>query len=68
MASRKSAVLHKVHAREITIFKIANRKGYAAICRQHLTEGRSVPQAYARLIKSCSRKGLGLPENPPAAR
>jgi hypothetical protein len=38
------------------VFKIKNRKGYAAICANHLTEGRSVAQACDRMLKALQRK------------
>jgi hypothetical protein len=40
---------------KITIFKIKNRSGYAAICKEHLTEGRSKEQALARMNKALKR-------------
>lgn len=42
-------------AKKVTIFKIKNRSGYAAICKQHLTEGRSKQQAMARMAKALKR-------------
>ena len=72
MAMRRSAkrrVLKKLGLRDVTVFRIANRRGYAAIARNNLTEGRSIPQAYARLVKACRRRGYELPEGRlPAAR
>lgn len=62
----KAKTLKPLHSRDITIFKIANRAGYAAIARNCLTEGRSIPVAYARLIKACRRKGLQAPEKIPS--
>ena len=41
--------------KKITVFKIKNRSGYAAICREHLTEGKSKEQAQARMIKALKR-------------
>ena len=40
---------------KITVFKIKNRSGYAAICKEHLTEGRSKEQALARMNKALKR-------------
>jgi len=40
---------------KITVFKIKNRSGYAALCKEHLTEGRSKEQAIARMVKALSR-------------
>ncbi len=56
----------QLRARDVTIFKIANRRGYAAIAKNNLTEGRSIPQAYSRLAKALRRIGCALPETPPA--
>ena len=63
--AKKVKTLKPLSARDITIFKIANRAGYAAIARNCLTEGRSIPMAYGRLIKACRRKGLQAPEKIP---
>jgi hypothetical protein len=40
---------------KITIFKIKNRSGYAAICKAHLTEGRSKALALDRMVKALKR-------------
>ena len=40
---------------KISVFKIKNRSGYAAICKEHLTEGRSKEQALARMEKALKR-------------
>lgn len=40
---------------KITVFKIKNRSGYAAISSGHLTEGRSKEQAIARMVKALKR-------------
>ncbi|MBA4388724.1 MAG: hypothetical protein C0404_12135 [Verrucomicrobia bacterium] len=60
-SSRKKKVLKKMSVREVWVFKIANRRGYAAIARKNLTEGRSVAQAYSRLAKAIRRTGYELP-------
>ncbi len=41
--------------RAITVFKIKNRSGYAAICEDHLTEGASEQEAIARMLKALNR-------------
>jgi hypothetical protein len=41
---------------KIKIFKITNRKGYAAICLNNLTEGKTAQQAKERMIKALRRK------------
>ena len=61
-AAKKEKPLRKLGMKDVTIFKIANRRGYAALCKKHLTEGGTVYQAYARLVKACKRSGYGLPE------
>jgi hypothetical protein len=59
--SKKPVKLHKLGMRDVTIFRIANRRGYAATAKNHLTEGRTVYQAYSRLVKACRRHGYQLP-------
>ena len=39
----------------VEVFKIKNRKGYAAICGDHLTEGATAQQAYDRMVKAIRR-------------
>ena len=41
---------------KISIFKIKNRTGYAALCCSHLTEGKTREQAKARMAKALRRK------------
>lgn len=41
--------------KKIQTFKIKNRRGYAAVCDGHLTEGNTVPQALARMEKALRR-------------
>ncbi len=38
------------------LFKIKNRTGYAALCCDHLTEGKSREEAKARMEKALRRK------------
>jgi len=45
----------KIGSLEVKVFKIKNRKGYAAICCDNLTEGASVQQAYERMVKAVRR-------------
>ncbi|MCM8779885.1 MAG: hypothetical protein NC914_01885 [Candidatus Omnitrophica bacterium] len=45
----------KIGKYEVKIFKIKNRKGYAAICCGHLTEGNTAALAYERLVKAMRR-------------
>ena len=54
--------MRKLSMKDVTFFRIANRRGYAAIARNNLTEGRTIYQAYSRLMKACRRTGYTLPE------
>ncbi len=45
----------KTGKKTVKIFKIKNRKGYAALCAGHLTEGRSPQQAFSRMVKAVRR-------------
>lgn len=44
---------------EVKIFKIRNRSGYAAIYQNNITEGRTLDQAFARMVKAARRKPKG---------
>jgi len=46
---------------KITVFKIKNRSGYAAICREHLTEGKSQQEALDRMQKALKRTSKPTP-------
>jgi hypothetical protein len=48
-------MIEKIGHLKVEIFKIKNRKGYAAVCFDHLTEGSSCRQAYARMVKALRR-------------
>ena len=41
--------------KKITVFKIKNRSGYAALCDEHLTEGKSKEEAIDRMTKALKR-------------
>lgn len=56
----KNKVLKKISRSKVSIFKIKNRRGFAAICMNNLTEGRSIPQAIARMSKALKRSGYKL--------
>jgi hypothetical protein len=60
MASKKN--LKPIPKSQVKIFKIANRKGFAALCRLNLTEGSSPYKAYARMQKAVRRMGVCLPD------
>lgn len=40
---------------KVSIFKIKNRAGYAAVCFDHLTEGKTSQEAYERMVKALRR-------------
>lgn len=42
--------------KSVKIFKIKNRRGFAAVCSDHLTEGCNRQQALARMEKALKRK------------
>ena len=50
----------QVDPRKAKMFKINNRKGYGCICLNHLTEGRTKLQAYARMVKALKRSKIVL--------
>ncbi len=52
--------LKKVPRSQVKTFKIKNRRGFAAICRNNLTEGRSTAQAIDRMNKALKRKGFTI--------
>jgi len=45
----------KIGHLKVSIFKIKNRRGFAAVCFDHLTEGSSAKQAYERMVKALRR-------------
>ena len=61
-------ILKKISSGKVAIFKIVNRRGYAAVCMKNLTEGRSPVQAYERMIKALKRKGYEPRGSVPRAR
>jgi hypothetical protein len=46
----------RIAGRDVKIFKIRNRKGFAALCSGNLTEGRTSSVAAARMEKALRRK------------
>ncbi len=53
-----------ISAKKIKIFKIKNRKGYGAICMNNLTEGKTLYQAYDRMLKALKRNGIAIKAHP----
>jgi len=56
----KEKKLKKVSRSQVKTFKLKNRKGYAAICKNNLTEGKSVNLALYRMNKALKRMGYTL--------
>jgi hypothetical protein len=48
-------MLDKIGHLKVEIFKIKNRAGFAAVCLEHLTEGKDPQEAYARMVKALRR-------------
>lgn len=48
----------------VNIFKIKNRRGYAAVCMNNLTEGNTPLQAFLRMAKAVKRAGFDLKGKP----
>ncbi len=61
-------IFRKLSGGRVSIFKIENRRGYAALCMQNLTEGRSPVQAFQRMAKALKRKGYELTGKVPRPR
>lgn len=52
--------LKKIKASQVRVFKIKNRRGFAGLCMDHLTEGSGKPQVMARMQKALRRSGYEL--------
>jgi len=48
-------MLEKIGHLKVEIFKIKNRAGFAAVCFEHLTEGKTAQEAYERMVKALRR-------------
>ncbi len=64
----KNGKLRKLSAGKVTILKLRNRKGFAAICFGNLTEGRTPQQAFERLCHPLRRIGFELSGSAPKAK
>lgn len=53
-------ILKKLSSCKVQTFKIRNRRGYAAVCMNNLTEGNTVAVAMARMAKAMKRMGYLL--------
>ncbi len=52
--------LKKISPSQIKVFKVRNRRSYAAICMDNLCEGTTVRQAISRLYHPLRRMGFEL--------
>lgn len=52
--------LKKIKTSQIKVFKVRNRRSYAAICMDNLCEGTTPKQAIARLYHPLRRMGFEL--------
>jgi hypothetical protein len=57
---KKAPILKKLSRREVKIFKVRNRRSYAAICLNNLCEGATPQQAVRRLYHPLRRMGYEL--------
>jgi hypothetical protein len=55
--------MNVVSQRAIKVFKIKNRSGFAAICDDHLTEGKSEAEALDRMVKALTRTSKNEPSS-----
>ena len=58
----KKRLLRPIPRTRVRIFRIANRRGFAALCCMNLTEGSSPFKAYCRMQKAVKRQGFCLPD------
>lgn len=56
----RTQALKKVSARQVKVFKVRNRRGYAAVCFDNLCEGSTPKQAVRRLYHPLRRMGYEL--------
>ena len=64
----RNGKLRKMTAGKVTILKLKNRKGYAALCLNNLTEGKTPQQAFERLYHPLRRMGFELAGTAPKSR
>ena len=50
-----ATVTKKIGRKSVKIFKMKNRKGYAGLCDDHLTEGLTSVQVLERMEKALAR-------------
>ena len=52
--------MKKISAKKVKVFKVRNRRSYAAICMDNLCEGTTPQQAIRRLYHPLRRMGYEL--------
>ena len=52
--------LQQISSSQVVVFKIHNRRGYAAICMNNLTEGKTPEEAFDRLKNPLKRMGYEI--------
>lgn len=58
--AEKVISLKKLPRSQVKTFKIRNRKGYAAVCEENLTEGITEQEALRRMNVALKRMGLTI--------
>jgi hypothetical protein len=58
--AKKEIKLKKIPKTQLKMFRIKNRKGFAAICKDNLTEGKTKNQTIDRMNKALKRIGYTL--------
>ena len=53
-------MLKKISSKQVKVFKVRNRRSYAAICLSNLCEGATPKQAIQRLYHPLRRMGYEL--------
>ncbi len=56
----KQKPLKKISSKQVEVFKVRNRRSYAAICMDNLCEGTTPKQAIGRLYHPLRRMGYEL--------
>lgn len=64
----KNGEFRKLSAGKVTVLKLRNRRGFAAICLNNLTEGKTPQQAFERLYHPLRRMGFELAGSAPRAK
>jgi len=60
MPKSRPSSLKKISVKQVHVFKVKNRRSYAAICKNNLCEGTTPKQAIQRLYHPLRRMGYEL--------